>query len=54
MKLSKHSAQKSKLFFVSENVVDEKTRHVQSLSLVLLLFLGQSVLGLSDFKLSTT
>lgn len=53
MKLFKHSAQKSRLFFVLGMQWTKMARHAQSLSLALLLFLGQSVLGLSDFKLST-
>lgn len=34
MKLSKHSAQKSKLFFVSENVVDKKKKNKARTELV--------------------
>jgi len=51
MKLSKHSAQKSSLRWVS---VLDSTRggNSQLLSIVLLLFLGETVLSLSNLKLA--
>ena len=53
MKLSKHSAQKSSLS-VRIGLQANRNKHIQLLSILLLLLLGETVLGLSDFEFTLT